>query len=403
MFRKFLIFALFATACGYVFAADSTAQYDVWPAPGSEADIQFYDSIYPVVQAEDPENVRIVSKIGADLVVENNFNLGGGMRNVFSGGADMTHPFQAPAGFNMFEGRAEMPLMHAEMLEDDGSAVLAMSRSDRGKITKSGKVKRVGNKRAAGSMDNITGMSGAFDEFGNETGGISLADVLASNGRVFDEFGDEVWTGAGPIPDDIMVGSFDEFGNETNAKVARRTLNDVMAGGGKLFDESGNEIRLGGARSFDDSMIGMGGAFDEFGDYISDGSYDEFEDDSGEFYGFADEERSAPGISNYGEIEVEESMGGAMARSAANDQVRSWVVASGQTLRSILQEWSDKEGWDLVWSTAREYPIQASAVFKGRFMDVASALVRNFSRADPVPYAKFFKGNRVLVVTTNEE
>ena len=85
------------------------------------------------------------------------------------------------------------------------------------------------------------------------------------------------------------------------------------------------------------------------------------------------------------------------------DQVRSWVVASGQTLRQVLQDWCDKEGWDLVWTTSREYPIEASAVFKGRFVDVASALIRNFERATPVPYAKFYKGNRVIVVSTSEE
>ena len=38
-----------------------------------------------------------------------------------------------------------------------------------------------------------------------------------------------------------------------------------------------------------------------------------------------------------------------------------------------------------------------------RFVDVASALVRNFGRATPVPYAKFYKGNLVLVISTNEE
>jgi hypothetical protein len=89
--------------------------------------------------------------------------------------------------------------------------------------------------------------------------------------------------------------------------------------------------------------------------------------------------------------------------ASAQDEVRSWVVADGQTLREVLQSWCDKAGWDLVWTTAREYPIEASAVFKGRFMDVASALVRNFERATPIPYAKFYKGNRVVVVSTSEE
>ena len=91
------------------------------------------------------------------------------------------------------------------------------------------------------------------------------------------------------------------------------------------------------------------------------------------------------------------------APAEVQDQVRSWVVANGQTLREVLQSWCDKEGWDLVWTTSREYPIEASAVFKGRFVDVASALVRNFERATPIPYAKFYKGNRVLVISTSEE
>ena len=95
---------------------------------------------------------------------------------------------------------------------------------------------------------------------------------------------------------------------------------------------------------------------------------------------------------------VEEESSGAV-----QDQVRSWVVADGQTLREVLQSWCDKAGWDLVWTTSREYPIEASAVFKGRFVDVASALVRNFERATPIPYAKFYKGNRVIVVSTSEE
>jgi hypothetical protein len=85
------------------------------------------------------------------------------------------------------------------------------------------------------------------------------------------------------------------------------------------------------------------------------------------------------------------------------DGIKSWVVVSGKTLRQILQNWCDDAGWDLIWNTSREYPVAASAVFEGRFMDVASALVRNFGRATPIPYAKFYKGNKVLVITTLED
>lgn len=103
------------------------------------------------------------------------------------------------------------------------------------------------------------------------------------------------------------------------------------------------------------------------------------------------------------EVAVNEYVDEEASVKVLQDEVRSWVVVNGQTLREVLQSWCDKEGWDLVWTTAREYPIEASAVFKGRFVDVASALVRNFERATPIPYAKFYKGNRVLVVSTTEE
>ena len=87
----------------------------------------------------------------------------------------------------------------------------------------------------------------------------------------------------------------------------------------------------------------------------------------------------------------------------AQDSVRDWVAKEGMTLREVLQQWADIEGWELVWNTKREYPLKASAIFRGRFKDVSVAIIRNFSRATPQPLAKFFLGNRVLVVKTLEE
>ena len=85
------------------------------------------------------------------------------------------------------------------------------------------------------------------------------------------------------------------------------------------------------------------------------------------------------------------------------DSVRDWVAKEGQTLREVLQQWSDIEGWELVWNTKREYPLKASAIFRGRFKDVSAAIIRTFSRATPQPLAKYYLGNRVLVVKTLEE
>ncbi len=299
MFRKILMAAMFATAAGYCFAADTglpqvvtsevfytqeksvneNTDYNTyetnyvapaphavptWPIVGTDADTAVSCGAGGNTGGCADDNIKIVSKIGADLVVENNFNLGGhrGNGDGWSGGANMLHGLQVPAGFDdECNSRSEMPLMGREMLEDDGGEVLAVSRSAR---------KKCGNA-------------------GSNGGGMT----------------------------------------------------------GKMIIE---------------------------------------------------EEK----VTDYMEIAVDQSAD-AEAPKAMQDQVRSWVVASGQTLREVLQNWCDKEGWDLVWATPREYPIEASAVFKGRFVDVSSALVRNFGRATPVPYAKFYKGNRVLVVSTTEE
>ena len=286
MFRKFLIFAMFATAAGYCFAGEYMPQVTtsevfvnesrsehaseqeparaeprndyagvpVWPLAGSDADV--------TVKCDDAEkkggtdNIRIVSKIGDDMVVENSFDFDG---TGWTGGANMLHGNQIPMGFDdECEGDAEMPLLRRETLEDDGGNVLAVSRSGRKHCSK------------------------------------------RNNSR------DMAWQ--------------------------------------KAMDDEKNASEFEVAQNSD-----------------------------------AEAPKSQP------------------------DQVRSWVVANGQTLREVLQDWCDREGWDLVWATSREYPIEASAVFKGRFTDVASALVRNFGRATPVPYAKFYKGNLVLVISTNEE
>ena len=314
MFRKILIAAMFGCAAGYCFAATETAMPQIvtsevfytedktvdegqhvenqqveeqnvvaeipaWPIAGTDADVEVGCDDGMCSKNKQSDNIRIVSKIGADLVVENNFNMGTqGDFADWSGGANMLHGNQIPVGFDdECDSGAEMPLLHREILEDDGGNVLTVSRSGRKNC----------NKYADGYTAYLAKI------------GLSKEEIAAYTAE----------------------------------------------------EREGVDAAINGLES-------------EIGVNIS-----------------ADAEAPAVMI----------------------DQVRSWVVASGQTLREVLQSWCDKEGWDLVWATTREYPIEASAVFKGRFTDVASALVRNFGRATPIPYAKFYKGNCVLVVSTTEE
>ena len=325
MFRKILIFAMFATAAGYCFAYDSmpqvvtsevfyeqdrildgaeyeqveTTQIDVqeeyqmpvevpaWPLAGSDADVEVSCEHGACNNKKQDDNIRIVSKIGADLVVENNFNLGGrGAFGDWSGGANMLHGNQIPVGFDdECYSSSQMPLLHREVLEDDGGNVLAMSRS--------------GRKNCGKYADN-----------------------------------------------------YEAFAVRNGMRVDAKTADGKRI----VTKEDGTTV------------------VEEISETV--------------------EEET--------EIMVDASAD-AEAPAVLSDQVRSWVVANGQTLREVLQSWCDKEGWDLVWTTPREYPIEASAVFKGRFVDVASALVRNFGRATPIPYAKFYKGNRVLVISASQD
>ncbi len=85
------------------------------------------------------------------------------------------------------------------------------------------------------------------------------------------------------------------------------------------------------------------------------------------------------------------------------DLVKDWLAEEGQSLKDLLTQWSDEAGWRLIWKTNRNYTLNASAMFRGTFADVASALVRAFARARPAPIATFYKGNRVLVIETMED
>ncbi len=103
------------------------------------------------------------------------------------------------------------------------------------------------------------------------------------------------------------------------------------------------------------------------------------------------------------EVQVKEVVMETEETQILQDSVRDWIAKEGQTLREVLQQWADIEGWELVWNTKREYPLKASAIFRGRFKDVSAAIIRSFSRATPQPLAKYYLGNRVLLIKTLEE
>ncbi len=106
---------------------------------------------------------------------------------------------------------------------------------------------------------------------------------------------------------------------------------------------------------------------------------------------------------NGGIEQLYDENGGDGSGYVSDDSVEDWLAEEGKDLKGILTEWCDKSGWRLVWKTNRNYTLTAGAMFRGRFSDVTSALIKAFARARPAPIATFYKGNRVLVVDTMED
>ena len=101
--------------------------------------------------------------------------------------------------------------------------------------------------------------------------------------------------------------------------------------------------------------------------------------------------------------DAEELGGETVASDSGDDAVEDWLAEEGATLKGLLADWCERSGWRLIWNSNRNYTLSAGAMFRGRFADVSSALIRSFARAKPAPMATFYKGNRVLVVETRED
>lgn len=84
------------------------------------------------------------------------------------------------------------------------------------------------------------------------------------------------------------------------------------------------------------------------------------------------------------------------------EQVHDWEAPAGETLRTLLMRWGAESGWTVIWKMDRDYNLEAGVVFRGKFTEVAAAFIRSFARATPAPIGTFYKGNRVLVINTQE-
>lgn len=123
------------------------------------------------------------------------------------------------------------------------------------------------------------------------------------------------------------------------------------------------------------------------------------------------ENSGAPVVSVVAPSKIEEktiktvvSQKSALAKKVAyGEECHDWEATAGSTLRTLLMDWGEKSGWTVIWKLERDYHLEAGVVFRGTFTEVSGALIRSFARATPAPIGTFYKGNRVLVINTQED
>ena len=81
----------------------------------------------------------------------------------------------------------------------------------------------------------------------------------------------------------------------------------------------------------------------------------------------------------------------------------TWIARQGQTLRATLEAWGREAGWRVAWRADHEFTLMASAEFQGSFEDAAGTLIEAFANASPPIFGRFYRGNRVLVITSPQD
>ena len=155
------------------------------------------------------------------------------------------------------------------------------------------------------------------------------------------------------------------------------------------YQDTGMGYQIICSENCDDFMVATDIQPSEFTDESFDiADYVPADDENIEFTEIGDQKQPTE------EVAVEEEI--------TDDTILTWEAKEGDNLRELLTAWSSKAGWKLLWNTNRNYTLSAGVMFKGKFTDVSSALVRAFARARPAPIATYYKGNRVIVVETME-
>jgi len=79
-----------------------------------------------------------------------------------------------------------------------------------------------------------------------------------------------------------------------------------------------------------------------------------------------------------------------------------WAANRGDSLRTVLEDWSKRANVQVTWQAEYDYPLQASVNLSGSYQDVVRRLLMGFQDAQPQPIAALHEsadaGQSVLIV-----
>ncbi|NBX66763.1 MAG: hypothetical protein EBQ96_07195 [Proteobacteria bacterium] len=84
----------------------------------------------------------------------------------------------------------------------------------------------------------------------------------------------------------------------------------------------------------------------------------------------------------------------------------NWTAPRNSTLRTILEDWSDRVGVELYWASEYDYPIQSAVNIQGTFEEAVQTLLKGLSQSRPRPLGRLHpnlpEGPAVLVIETRQ-
>ena len=89
------------------------------------------------------------------------------------------------------------------------------------------------------------------------------------------------------------------------------------------------------------------------------------------------------------------------ADAAPVPDVPVWRGAKGETLRSVLKNWSDVSGVELYWAIDYDYRLDSDVAFSGTYDEAVGKILDRYVKSRPQPYGQLHQssdGPRVLVI-----